>query len=226
MKRSIKFTDEKNNLVELNIEIKNHFSISGNYANGSGQILDNIEPKTKEQEQIIDLWKKYHLKNVIDLPESIEKKVKNLSKIIEADFYEEVIKTEGKTDEELLKIIEEVELNVKKEIALACLKGFDLSLPDLENIKESHRDHEYEVQGNDYLIGTDEEMEICWDEEMDNYIEDFVMSEIPKHYKKYFDDSEYKEDCKIDGRAHSLARYDGEELEQKVFGENYYFYRQ
>ena len=226
MKRSIKFTDKKNNLVELNIEIEDYFSISGNYANGGGQIFDDIEPKTKEQGQLVYLWKKHHLKKLKDLPKNIEKNVKNLADIIEADFYKEVIKTEGKTDEELLKTIEEVDLNVEKEIAMACLKEFDLSLSDLENIKESHREHEYEVQGNDYLIGTDEEMEIFWDEDLENYIDDCVMSEIPEHYKKYFDDSEYKEDCKIDGRAHSLARYDGEELEQKVFGENYYFYRQ
>ena len=65
-----------------------------------------------------------------------------------------------------------------------------------------------------------------WDEHLDNYIEDCVIDEIPKHLQFYFDDEKFKNVCKQDGRGHSLNYYDGDELEIEFDGTYYYAYRQ
>jgi len=65
--------------------------------------------------------------------------------------------------------------------------------------------------GAEYAIGTDDECDEAWNDCLDNYIEECVLYEIPEAYKFYFDDEKFKDDCRHDGRAHSLASYDGNE---------------
>ncbi len=48
---------------------------------------------------------------------------------------------------------------------------------------------------------------------------------LPKEYRRYFDSDSFICDCKMDGRGHSLAKYDGHEHEQTVNGTTYYLYR-
>ena len=84
---------------------------------------------------------------------------------------------------------------------------------------------EYDEDTNDWLVCTDEEADERWDIELDNFIEECVLPELPSHYRSYFDDEKYKEDCKYDGRGHTLARYDGHEHEEIVNGTIYYLYR-
>lgn len=78
-----------------------------------------------------------------------------------------------------------------------------------------------EIQGNEYLFGTDDEMDKLWDEDLDNCIDECILPEVPEAFKKYFDNEKWKDDARYDGRAHSLARYDGNE---ESYGD-YYFYR-
>ena len=77
------------------------------------------------------------------------------------------------------------------------------------------------ADNGEYAIGTDEECDEAWEENLDNYIEDCVLPEMPEHLQSYFDDESFKRDCRYDGRAHSLSTYDGNELN---IGE-YYLYR-
>lgn len=84
---------------------------------------------------------------------------------------------------------------------------------------------EYDENG-DWMVCTDSEADAAWEKELDNYIDECVLPEIPDAYRFYFDDKSYKRDCKYDGRGHSLARYDGHECEQEVNGTTYYLYRQ
>ena len=78
-----------------------------------------------------------------------------------------------------------------------------------------------EIMGNEYLFGTDAEMDELWDEYLDNYIDECILPEVPEAFQNYFDDEKWKSDAKDDGRAHSLASYDGHELSHG----DYYFYR-
>lgn len=97
-----------------------------------------------------------------------------------------------------------------------------------EWLKENGTEVELEDydENGDWLVCTDSEADEKWDEDLDNFIDECVLPEIPKAYRNYFDDEGFKQDCKIDGRGHSLARYDGHEQEQEVNGTTYYLYRQ
>jgi len=86
-------------------------------------------------------------------------------------------------------------------------------------------DNTYNYEKNEYLIVTDEEAEEEWENNLDNYIEECVLPELPKQYRYYFDEDSFKRDCKYDGRGHSLASYDGRENEEIVGNIYYYIYR-
>jgi len=49
--------------------------------------------------------------------------------------------------------------------------------------------------------------------------------DTPRTDACYFDDEKWKRDARIDGRAHSLSRYDGNEDDQEINGVTYYIYR-
>ena len=74
---------------------------------------------------------------------------------------------------------------------------------------------------NDYLVLTDDEANERWSEYLDCYIDDCVISELPKTYRNYFDYEKWKRDAKYDGRGHSLSSFDGIENEQN----GYYIYK-
>lgn len=78
---------------------------------------------------------------------------------------------------------------------------------------------------NEWLVITDSEADRMEDEYLDNYIDDCILSELPKAYRCYFDDEKWKRDARMDGRGHSLAAYDGEENCETVNGTDYYIYR-
>ena len=101
----------------------------------------------------------------------------------------------------------------------------ELNINDIEDIKEEGNNR-WCVQGTDYLAGTDDEMDEKWDEDLDNYLEECVYPELPKEMINYFDDDRWKSDAKMDGRGHSLNRYDGGEESAEVNGTWYYAYRQ
>ena len=73
--------------------------------------------------------------------------------------------------------------------------------------------NEYTAHGVAYQVLTDEEADKAWDESLDSYLDDCVLCEMPEIAQNYFDRERWKEDAKVDGRGHSLGRYDGEENE-------------
>lgn len=77
----------------------------------------------------------------------------------------------------------------------------------------------------EYRVLTDEEADELWDEDLDNYIDDCILSELPEMYRQYFDNEKWKRDARFDGRGHSLNHYDGSEEVQEVDGVYYYIYR-
>lgn len=76
-----------------------------------------------------------------------------------------------------------------------------------------------------YLVCTDDEADERWEEQLDNYIEECIMPEIPEPYRYYFDEELWKKDARYDGRGHSLSFYDGEENDQEFNGTYYYIYK-
>lgn len=82
----------------------------------------------------------------------------------------------------------------------------------------------YTAAGREYVVLTDDEADDAWDAELESYIDDCL--EIPESIEPYFDREAWKRDARMDGRGHSLSRYDGNEYEQTVNGTTYYLYRQ
>lgn len=220
-KRKIQFIDASNNLATLEIKITNYFSICAEYQCSGGQCLDRINPKTKEQKLLINLWKKYHLKS--NYPKHLENIVEKLCDIIDIEFEETRIDNK-QSDEDLLKLVQSLNLDLEDNFYIACIKNFDLSIEDLRNIEENS-DHEYSIQGIDYLICDDETAEEKFNEAVESYIDECVFSQMPEQYHCYFDTEKFINDCRYDGRGRELNYYDGNEEDQTVFGETFYFYR-
>lgn len=113
----------------------------------------------------------------------------------------------------------------EKIVALAL--HLEIDFEEAQRIEvSSYDDCVFEYGSKEYLVCTDSEADEKWEEDLDNYIEDCVLPEIPEAYRDYFNDQRFKDDCRQDGREHSLARYDGHEHEQNVLGVYYYIYRQ
>lgn len=96
------------------------------------------------------------------------------------------------------------------------------------DITEGYTDNVYEAEGGEYLVLTDEEADEMFDEYMNSFIDEVILSELPEQYRYYFDEEKFKQDVKIsDGRGPSLASYDGEENEVNMagLGEWFYIYR-
>ena len=85
----------------------------------------------------------------------------------------------------------------------------------------------FSAHGRDYLVVTDDEADDLWDESLESYIDDCL--EIPPQMMNYFDRDSWKYDARMDGRGHSLGRYDGHEHEIEVEHEGdrfrFYIYR-
>lgn len=113
----------------------------------------------------------------------------------------------------------------KKQALLQHLQQEDKEI-DIDDIQPSRYDScDFEVNGEEYLVLTDEEADEREDEYLDQYIEDCILNELPERYRHYFDSEAWKRDARMDGRAHSLSTYDGNEYEQEVNGVTYYIYR-
>lgn len=110
-------------------------------------------------------------------------------------------------------------------IAIACM--FNIPLAKVEDLIVGKDDNRWVIEGVDYLVGTDEEMDEAWDDDIDNYIDECILCNLPKPYRDYFDNERWKKHIKsVDERANYLNRHDGSEKTETVFGETYYAYRQ
>ena len=96
---------------------------------------------------------------------------------------------------------------------------------ELDSIVEVYENY-FNYYNESYTVVTDEEADDLWEQELDNYIEECVMPEIPEHLRDYFNEDAWKDDARVDGRGHAISRYDGYEYEETVNGTTYYIYRQ
>ena len=123
----------------------------------------------------------------------------------------------GATQEEFDKLNEESEASFDEQYCETEYTNIDLYMEENGDLLE--------VDGQEFAVYTDSEADEAWDAMLDQYIDDCVLPEIPEAYRAYFDYEKYKQDCKYDGRGHTLSSYDGEENEETVDGETYYIYR-
>lgn len=105
-------------------------------------------------------------------------------------------------------------------------KHLDADILDIEVSR--YDDNVLEYGGSDYLVVTDDEADELWEQYLDSYLEECVYPELPENMQNYFDDDAWKRDARMDGRGHSLNRYDGCEYDETSdgTGETYYIYRQ
>lgn len=94
-----------------------------------------------------------------------------------------------------------------------------------EITESSHDEKTLEHGGAEYLVLTDDEADELWEESLESYIDECVLSEIPERYRLYFDGERWMSDAKTDGRGHALATYDGGEDYENINGTEYYIYR-
>jgi hypothetical protein len=73
----------------------------------------------------------------------------------------------------------------------------------------------YSVGSREYIVGTDDEANEAWDQALDAQLDECggLLDSIPEHLVPYFDRTAWKRDARHDGRGHTLALYDGHELE-------------
>ena len=62
-----------------------------------------------------------------------------------------------------------------------------------------------------YAVGTEEEADEAWDQADEAW--DQALDSMPENLRPYFDREAWKRDARIDGRGHSLASYDGNEID-------------
>ncbi len=115
----------------------------------------------------------------------------------------------------------------KPERALAA--HFNLTGALDEQIEQTgHNSDLYTVEGEpgEYLVLTDSEADDMADQQLESYIDECVLTEIPAAYQSYFNREVWKRDALIsDGRGHFISGYDGEEHEVQIDGEWFYIYR-
>ena len=95
---------------------------------------------------------------------------------------------------------------------------------ELDNIVEGHGNM-FSYYNEDYYVLTDSEADDMEDQQLDNYIDECVMPEIPEYLRGYFNDEAWKRDARMDGRGHIISSYDDAEYEETVEGTTYYIYR-
>ena len=113
------------------------------------------------------------------------------------------------------------QLDQVEEKILALATNLDVNVEEIEEEYENT----YNAEGGEYLVLTDDEAGILWDEYLDSYIDECIIPELPEHLQNYFDEESWKLDARMDGRAHSLATYDDDENCEEINSTGYYIYR-
>lgn len=123
-------------------------------------------------------------------------------------------------DDELPEGVQELDYDediAKRQLALLINQG---------DVPSDEGHNRFSIGKREWLVVTDDEADQLWDEDLDSYLDECVLGEMPEMAQNYFDREKWKNDARVDGRAHSLNRYDGNEEYETINGEDYYIYRQ
>jgi hypothetical protein len=110
----------------------------------------------------------------------------------------------------------------ERKVALGMHLGLDYA--DTVNLDVDGTTVTYGRQ--EYIVATDDEADRLWNSELERYFDEFVEGEVPEHLRSYLDYDKWKSDARMEGRGHSLGRYDGYEYDETVDGTVYYIYKQ
>lgn len=184
---------------------------------------DNVRTETKQikkGKQVMETTEKTLKEQLIEeYGEKVIALAQHLDLTLEIDETEfqlspdEVFETEEEKQERIQELADE------RREAIDDIKS------ELENITEEY-DNTFSYYREEYEVLTDSEADDRQEEELDNYIEECILPEIPEAYQNYFDEEAWKHDAKMDGRGHIISRYDGYECEEKVNDTWCYIYRQ
>jgi len=219
-KRRIKYHDKDNIIRESELEIT---TINGyiEYTQSNPDCQSDFNPKEEPQTALHNLWTTWHIRKYCELDDrpKIEELINLCNSICDSIEQEE--------EEYLNSIGRKTEDDIDDDRILALGNHLGLTYSEMYDdiIKVRYGDYNYEYGNQEYLVMTDCEANILYDECLSNYIEECILPELPKGYRKYFDNDAWKEDVAIDGREHWLASYDGREYCKEVNGETYYIYR-
>lgn len=144
-KKNIEFIDKNKHKIILDVEITDRngypeFTVSGQALEVYGQIIDKIVYRTNEQRQLLDLWKEYHLKNVLSFPVNVSfhpdfsEHVQGLLEAIEEEHRKYLEKQEGRSIYVLME-----EFGVDESLREACEAYMEVSREDdLRDFEESY----------------------------------------------------------------------------------------
>lgn len=148
----------------------------------------------------------------------------------EANFYSDAGEAPEGTDDELVNGIPDDWIYLDHDhddayriLALMISTG-EWDLASMAVVSDDRRT--VTVGRREWIVATDGEADDLWDEELQNVLDEVVLPGVPDQHRRYFDEAQWKEDAKVDGRAHSLARYDGHEDCVETGVGDYYVYRQ
>lgn len=253
MNRTINFLDAHLNNVSIEVETTNDYlSFTGKIQGNMGQCEDQIEPATANQLKLLNTWKEKHLMplptdedeleifiddidtilNDVEEEENIRKGDRLCNDISNEEIIEHLISLTNVGDEPSWAFVStNTNIELKDRIdaptltGIALAKNSNISLNDIGTIVNNSGNN-WEVQGESFLAGDDSDMDDEWDDNLEQYIDDCILPELPETAQRYFDKESWKNDAKHDGRGHSLNRYDGGEDEQNILGTIIYIYKQ
>ncbi len=88
---------------------------------------------------------------------------------------------------------------------------------DIDEVEEVDyapgRDNVFRVGDAEYRVLTDGEADEAWDQELEWFMDEFLLQGVHERVHCYFDRDRCKDDLRIDGRGHCLSRYDGCEID-------------
>ncbi|MGK2884389.1 MAG: hypothetical protein ACSLE8_06370 [Rhodococcus sp. (in: high G+C Gram-positive bacteria)] len=107
----------------------------------------------------------------------------------------------------------------------AChILALRLHLDEWDRDISVYRGTDLQMGNKSWLVMTDSEADDAWDKRLREYIDEGM--EIPDGMRPYFNEEKWMADAKMDGRAHTLSSYDGEENDETVDDTTFYIYRQ
>lgn len=239
--RKLSFIDNDNKRFRIRIKTDlGYFSICSQ--SGQGQ----FNAKNQAQQDLLDIWDGFHLKSISSLkPDFLIKvdeicdKILDLEKADQKTFIKDddlttydaageevVFLDENRKEIDVYEYFQDIYMDDEVDKAIAIAIMFNIPLEFVEDLIIHEYYNRWIIEGEEYLFGTNDEMDEEWDEDLQNYLDELVLPDLPETMRKYFDEEAWKSDARDDGRAHSLNRYDGGEKHVKYDGENYYAYQQ
>ena len=194
LKKEVSFLDAEGHRARITVEITERngypeFTASGSFLGHFGQCLDSIKPANDPQNELIGLWKKYHLKNVGKL-HNFPGHLEGILTRIEIAEKEREAKTEGKEGDEA--ILAKMEEEGIAEDMLEAVKAYMevMGTDELDNFDQSYSgefssDEDFARDMADNIAGLPEVMHwpyscIDWEEAARELMMDY--SEQNGHY--------------------------------------------